>query len=437
MKNIVASVGLVALGVCGVQATKLADLTADSPKPWSAALTLRGFYDDNFNTAHSSANKVDVFGVEASPSLGLNWAREQTSITASYVYSIKYYDKRPIGNADRYDQSHVFNFALNHAFSPRYQIAVTDSFVIGQEPDLLRATQTLDTFQRIPGDNIRNYGTINLNGQLTPVFGFQVGYDNSFFDYHDQGGFNAQHTDDNGNGFASFSGLLDRIEHGIHVDARWQVEPNTVGLIGYKFRLADYTGDEKIGVDPVTGDDLTSKVRNSRTHYVYAGVDHTFLPNFSASVRAGASFIDYYNDSNSSTDVAPYVLASLRYAYMIESYVDAGFSYDRSATDQFSVSDNGKVLHDSQTGTLWASLNHRIAPRLYASITGQIQNSQYVGGQQDNENDWFYLVGLNVEYRFNRNFSANAGYNFDKLDSQVNGRDFDRNRVYIGVTAAY
>jgi len=230
---------------------------------------------------------------------------------------------------------------------------------------------------------------------------------------------------------------LDRIEHEIHIDARWQLEPNTVGLIGYKFRLANYTGDEKIGVDPVTGDDLTSKVRDSRMHYVYGGVDHTFRPDLTGSVRAGASFIDYYNDPTGATDVAPYVMATLRYMYMVESSVEAGFSYDRSATDQFSVSDSGKVLHDSQTGTLWASINHRLAPHLYGSITGQIQNSDYKGGVQNNENDWFYLLGLNLEYRFNRNLSAQAGYNFDKLDSQVNGRDFDRNRVYIGLTAGY
>jgi len=74
---------------------------------------------------------------------------------------------------------------------------------------------------------------------------------------------------------------------------------------------------------------------------------------------------------------------------------------------------------------------------LFAGITGQVQNSEYKGGVQDNQNDWFYLVGLNVEYRFNRNLSAHAGYNFDKLDSQVSGRDFDRNRVYIGLTAGY
>src|SRR5712691_1365595 len=281
MKNIVASVGLVALGATGLQAASGPSLTTETPKPWSVALTLRGFYDDNINSTGS--NKQEVYGVEASPSLGLNWAREQTAITASYVYSIKYYDHRPAGNSDKYDQSHQFNIALNHAFSPRYQVAVSDSFVIGQEPDLLRATQTLDTFQRLSGDNIRNYGTINLNGQLTPVFGFELGYANSYFDYHDADGFSDTHV-----GFASASGLLDRIEHEIHIDARWQLEPNTVGLIGYKFRLANYTGDEKIGVDPVTGDDLTSRVRDSRMHYVYGGVDHTFRPDLTGSVRAGA-----------------------------------------------------------------------------------------------------------------------------------------------------
>jgi len=47
------------------------------------------------------------------------------------------------------------------------------------------------------------------------------------------------------------------------------------------------------------------------------------------------------------------------------------------------------------------------------------------------------LLGVSLEYRFSRYLSAHVGYNFDKLDSQVEGRDFDRNRVYIGLTAGY
>jgi len=46
-------------------------------------------------------------------------------------------------------------------------------------------------------------------------------------------------------------------------------------------------------------------------------------------------------------------------------------------------------------------------------------------------------LGLNLEYRFNPHLSAEAGYNYDRLDSDLQTRGFDRNRVYIGVKASY
>jgi hypothetical protein len=74
---------------------------------------------------------------------------------------------------------------------------------------------------------------------------------------------------------------------------------------------------------------------------------------------------------------------------------------------------------------------------LYGTLTGQFQNSSFNGGVFDDEDENFYLFGANLEYRFNRHFSAHAGYNFDKLDSDVDLRGFDRNRVYLGITASY
>ena len=83
-----------------------------------------------------------------------------------------------------------------------------------------------------------------------------------------------------------------------------------------------------------------------------------------------------------------------------------------------------------------AQLRHRITPKLYGGIIAQFQNSTYYGGTIDNDTDKFYLVGLNLQYRFTPNFSADVGYNYDKLDSQI-GNSYDRNRVYIGVTGSY
>jgi len=51
-------------------------------------------------------------------------------------------------------------------------------------------------------------------------------------------------------------------------------------------------------------------------------------------------------------------------------------------------------------------------------------------------------MDLNLSYAFNPNLSAEVGYMFDRLDSDVmysltTDRSYSRNRVYIGLRAAY
>jgi hypothetical protein len=416
MKKTVASIGLLAaLGVGGLQAASVAGLSSETVKPWDVSISLRGFYDDNINSVHSGPDKDGSFGVQVRPALGFQWGTEQTSLHLGYAYNFNYYEKRPLGNADRFDQNHTFDVGLSHSFTPQVQLSLADSFVIGQEPDALRYDPTFQTFQRISGDNIRNYGFINLDVQLSRLFGLQVGYANAFFDYDDEVN----------------SVLLDRVEHMPHVDARWQLAPTTVGLIGYKYREVNYTGDGLIdGFVP-------SDQRDSRAHYIYAGVEHSFRPDLTGSLKAGASFIDYYNDPNDQSDVAPYVEGSLKYLYMPESTLEVGFKYDRNATDVFSVANNGDITQDAQSAVLWANVSHRFTPRIYGNLVGQVQHSTYNGGTFDDESDTFFLAGFNVEYRFNPFLAATAGYNFDHLSSDVPNRGFDRNRVYLGVTARY
>jgi hypothetical protein len=424
MKKIVASVGLFAVGASGVHAAPGIMGSAEAAKPWSVSATLRGFYDDNVTTAPKGTPRTETFGFEVRPGFNLHWALEQSYFSLGYIYSFRYFEEKPPGNADRFDQSHTFNAFLSHAFSDRYLLEVTDSFVIGQEPDLLRATDTFDTFQRIPGDNIRNYGRIKFNAQITPLFGTELGYDNSFFKYDDEGGDET---------FPSHAGLLDRVEHYFHIDARWRILPDTVGLIGYRFGLIDYTADENIGFDPINDVIYQSDSRNSRSHYVYAGVEHVFRPNLSGSARVGGRYTDYYNTDESG--ISPYASASLSYVYAPDSSISVGLTHDMNATDLFSAQ-AGDVTTDAESTTVFGTLTHRIFSRLYGNVMAQFQNSSLNGGQFDNADEQYYLVGLNLEYRFNTHLSTHVGYNFDKLESDA-GRSFDRNRVYVGVTAAY
>ena len=427
MKKIVASVSMLAFGATALSAAQVID---DPAKPWNVSLTLRAFYDDNVNTA--PVNEHDTFGFEVSPSAGYVFQLERTAITVGYTYSLKWYDEPPPGQSDDFDNTHNFNFTLDHAISSRYALSIRDNFVIGQEPDQLRATETIGVFQRIDGNNIRNYGSISLSAQLSPLFGLEGGYENAFFDYDNEGF-------DEVNNAPSFSGLLDRVEHIPHLDARWQIAPTTVGLLGYKFRQILYTADEQIddALNPDTGEPYMSDVRDIRYHYAYLGGEHNFRPDLTASLRAGASFSDQYNNPDDSSDIAPYVRATMTYNYLPDSALDLGFSYDRSSTDIFNPDDEGDFTQDAQTGVFWTSVRHKITPKFYANLTGQIQNSIYNGGEFDDDNEWFFLFGINFEYQFSRHFAAHIGYNYDRLDTDDTGREFDRNRVYIGVTAGY
>jgi hypothetical protein len=436
MKKIVASVSLVAVSAAGLQAALLPGLTPESNKPFTVSAALRGFYDDNVSALPNNytlgpGQHRDSYGFEVSPSVQFLFPMEQTTLSFGYTYSLKYYDNKPVDSTGHDDNSHEFNVGLNHAFSERYSISVKDSFAIGQEPDMLRAGNTFTTFQRYSGNNLRNYGTIDFAAQLTPEFGLELGYENTLYSYAD----NAW-IDNPGGPIASTAGLLDELDHVVHLDGRYLLQPQTTGIVGVQFRETDYTADQPIGYDSFYNQTIKSGDRNARSYYGYIGVDHNFRPDLTGSIRAGGRYTDYYNNPSSQNGASPYAMASLKYTYLPESYLQVGGSYDYSPSSVFSVSDAGGLTLNAQSGTIFASVTHRIMPKLYGSVTAQFQNTTYYGGQYDNETANFYLVGLNLRYQFTPNFSAEAGYNYDDLNSQVQS-NYDRNRVYIGVTGSY
>lgn len=416
MKRIYASLGIAAIGAAGIQSVQ--GQVADASKSWSVGASLRGFYDDNVNAAPKGL-ETESFGFEVSPTLAFSLPLEQTSISASYNYSYKWFEKTLNDREGNDRQTHTFAARLRHNFSDRTALSVQDSFVIGQEPDYRR----LDSPVPIPGDNIRNYGAINFNAQLTRLFGIEIGYANALADYDDEtvGGSSAR---------------LDRLEHSAHVDGRWNLRPNTVGVVGYQFTWVDYTGNLPLSV----GSPFMSNSRNSRSHYGYVGVEHNFRPDLFGTVRGGARFSDYYNSPDSHSDVSPYAQASLTFEYAKESSLEIGVSYDRSATDQYSSLFLSSITLESDSTVAYLSVTQRIVPGLFGSVVGHYQHSTFVGGSLDQDSEDFYGLGLNLEYRFNRHVSANVGYSYDMLDSDYStgaNRDFDRNRAYIGATFVY
>lgn len=456
MKRIVASVGLVALGAASVYGQ------AEGPaaKWWSASATLRGFYDDNANTAPDGGNRRGTFGYQVSPSVGVSVGNEQTSFSADYTYSFQYYEQRlssPVVNPvtlrkfypDKYDQDHEFNLALNHAFTERYRIKIGDRFVVGQQPDALRTGNFITTPFRVPGDNYANSGTITFNADITPIFGVEVGYNNNLYDYAaDKFATGTAIYNVHGIGVLgpavspSTAGLLNRLENYAHIDGRWNVTPDTVGILGYQYGDVAYTGDQLIGylIDP-TGSVFTpqnSDVRNSRSHTAYLGVEHAFNPELNAAAKVGASYYDYYNDPTTTASFGPYAMASLSYQYRPDSFVRVGFQESRTSTDIVG-DNNGQFIHDMEASVVFANVRHRIAPHLYGGLNATFQHSTFNGGDPtvDGKSERFLQAGADLEYQFNPHFSTHVGYDYDQLASDLANRDYHRNKVYMGVTASY
>jgi uncharacterized protein (PEP-CTERM system associated) len=103
---------------------------------------------------------------------------------------------------------------------------------------------------------------------------------------------------------------------------------------------------------------------------------------------------------------------------------------------------DGSLSPDQESSTVSASVIQTLtplSPDLTATATVSYMNSVYDGGAFAGANfaDNFYSFGFNLNYQFTHYISGSAGYNYDELTSQVFDRGYNRNRVYIGVTATY
>jgi len=426
MKKAIASVGLLALGAAGVQQAH-ADMAAGTDKPWSISGTLRGFYDDNYNTLPNGLLKKSTYGFEVRPSAAVNWASGPTTITGSYAYSAKDFSSR---SPNKWDQSHDLEFFLNHNFDERCSLDLEESFVDSQEPEALNGGTLLHS----NGDNYRNTAGFNVHAQITRLFGIVVGYSNNWFDYTgNQSALLAPGT-------PSYGSLLNRFEHAVILNSRWTIDEETYGILGYTFGAVDYNGSGSIAAagNPF----VSSHVRDNYSHDIYLGIEHKFRTDLSVSGRAGIQILDYYNDPSGNNDstVSPYVKLNLNYTYMDGGNIVLGFSHAKNQTDQAAITATGQITQDQESSTVSVSVNQvltPLSPDLSVSLNGQYQNSSYNGGGINGQTDNFYLLGLNLTYQFNHYLSAEVGYNYDYLNSQVAGLGYDRNRVYIGVTASY
>ena len=426
MKKIFVSIGLAAAGTASLHAFDL--LGTENDKIWNVSASLRGFYDDNYLT---TPHKSSSLGFEVNPSFELNAPLPQTQISLRYNYGLYYYQKREQNHQNPIDQTHQFDLWIDHAFDPRWDLQVEDSVTVAQDPAL--TTSPTAVAQRVSGNNLANTANLNLHTDWSQRLSTLVSYQNTFYLYDNSGA----DTNSLPNVNASYVGLLNRVEQTMGLEGQWHFSPTTVGSVGYKLGLVNYTGDEIIAYDPVSEKFYKSDSRDNYSHYGYAGVQHDFLENLTGEAKVGVQYTDYYNDPSATSSLGPYADMSLVYTYAPGGYAQIGFTETRNATDTVNVDSSGHITQDQESSVLYASINHPITPKLTGSLVGHYQYSTYNNGEFGDQSSSFYNLGLDLTFAFNRHFSAEAGYYFDYYTTPVPGQNYTRNRLYLGVTASY
>ncbi len=457
MKRLIASVGVVAAGLAGTEAAAQAD-----GKPWSVSASVRAFYDDNITTIPDQSvitwsdmpytgpgdipqdlpadfrarvvdtvdadgnpmqvlrieqllRKEDSFGMDLIPTLRYHYHNDMTEVQAGYTFGGRMYQER---EPDKWDISHNLSGKITHRSGGGLSFELEDVLRVAQEPEVLSGNLLRS---RGNNDYLHNKASVTASQQLRGTLSVQAGYINELYEYDDP----------------AFAVHLDRIEHTPLLHLKSQFREDTVGLIGYRYKIVDYTSDRVF-----EGLDLPSDFRNSEAHYFYAGLDRVFSPRVQGSVRLGLQHTRYHNFGQNAN--SPFADASLSYGYAEGSSLRLGVKHERNRYDLANPYTQGSAeadpILDQEQTLVYGGVSQRITPRLSGSVLVQyVRGELEGGGSLLDGSDRYWAVGLGLDYTFSQTFSAEAGWNLDSYDSGVlpQYRSYDRNRVYIGLRASY
>ncbi len=408
MKRAVVAAGALALGAAGLHGASVTDaLTAqEKDKRWLLSGSLRNFFDDNmFNSP--SATAESSFGVEVKPGIALNLPLERTLLTASYDYSMSFFEAR---KDNKVDQTHQFDGRLDHKFSERYELSVTENFVVSDEPGVGKGPQNVFR-SRADASNSRNVFGAEATIFASPTFGWLLGYGQYWQDYTS----------------VEYSKTLDQSTHRANLDARWFSGESTLLFAGYLIGHTEYTYGRLLTWDG--GSEVYASIKNNSFHRFYFGARHKLSTRTDLSGRVGFQYTDYYNQSESA--ISPYVDGNVTHKYAPGSTISLGANVERYAADV-----TGAL--DQLIASGYLSVAHRITPRITGSADFRVQRATFNGGTIDGESDYYYPITLGAEYKLRENFFATLSYTWSKLSSgRESAGNFNRNQVYWGVRLSY
>jgi|694.fasta_scaffold152673_2 opacity protein-like surface antigen len=371
-------------------------------------------YDDNVNPTSVDPSTGRQSAAESSmavnPYVGASFVNlsPQTTLDVYGKLGMVYYFDAPDGINEINSQSRA-SVNLIHRFSERVRF-VSRNFVANElEPDYsygMASSRQSGEFLSWSTDNSLGYRWTERFGTYTGVRLNGSSYDDS---------------------------NSDRTSWQFYEQLRYQYSPQTVLVTEYRYGQTLTNGDAS----------------ESDNQYFLIGADHRFSPNTIGTVRTGAQLRDVDGGSSSTSPYLEFALNSqinpqlklgafMRYGMEDDDtvltpdpFITERFNYDERSTFRLGVTGTYLLSPD-------LSLNSGVDLIQSDYDSGRLLSGGAPGTNAPSRSETTFNAYIGMSVKLTEYLYGNLSYNYSQVVSDVNDyREYDRNRVSVGVSAEF
>ncbi len=333
------------------------------PRGLTLSTSVVGGYNDNVNASTgastSSTGGSGSLYTSDNASLSYTFGTPRTQVSLTTGGGVTYYFDQP---AAGYNPTGYLGLSLTHKPSERMTLSLSVFASYQSQPDL---STNLGSNQQL-GSFIHSTDTISLAYSWTPRFSTVTSYTLDLLNY-----------------FSSAGSLQNRMEHTFGEQFRYLLWPTTAGVAEYRYKIIDYE----------------SAPLDSTTHFLLAGLDHTFTPRLNGTFRGG---VELRSSESNGFQAGPYFQSALTYI-LHNGFVIWTNSYSIEESDTVGVSSAPAF----RTGL---TLNYGLTRRLSGNLAlFYVSGGNQSGGTSSSSGNTID-ISPSLRYLITRRLSANAGY---------------------------
>ncbi len=369
MKTILSTILLLALPAAPAQALVFFDQFDYEPQ-----MSLVQGYDDNINSDSRDAISDFFTNVE----LGLDMKSEQR--THEIVFSGRVTEQVFASESDFNNLRQDYSVLFRQELSRYDRISVTDSYTRAEDTDVFQ-----DLFGRINDRYVYdlNRFAVDYSRDFTRQLSFAFNYQNEYY--------NPDRAD-----------LSESTLNAGSVQADYYYSSATIASFVYKAARRAFDPGE-----------------SAMSHSVLAGIRHYLTSQLYIEGQGGVDFIENFNGDR---------LTEPRYSVSLVNDIDENTRLGITFTKDFTT--NNYTADVFNTWRVSVNLARQLLERMTVYGSGFFGKGEYDSLKIKDD-----LLGLSLglRYQVSRDITANFGYTYTETDSDIDTRDYQRNRVYLGM----